>query len=488
MDLRLLLRAWRRQPREHDQRRAALLHVVTHTLDKMAAGGIYDHLGGGFHRYSTDPQWLVPHFEKMLYDNAQLIPCYLEAYLITGKADYARVAHETCRYVLREMTGAEGGFYSTQDADSEGEEGKFFVWTPDQIEQLLGPRAAQTFCAAYGVTRAGNFEHGTSVLNRPEAPERLAARLLRDPVELERELAQSRATLLAARENRIKPGLDDKVLVAWNGLMIDALAQAAGVLDTPEYLHAAQRAATFLLGQLRGADGRLLHTWRGGAAKLAAYLDDYACLANALMTLYEADFDDRWIGAALQLADRMLEQFADPVHGGFFFTANDHEQLITRQKDLYDNAVPSGNSMAVLALLRLGKLTGRADLLAAAERALRAGAAVMQQSPRAAGQLLIALDMYFGPTYEIVIIGDPAAPATHTVLGAVRHRFIPNKVLACRGGAAGPATAALDPLFAGKTGQPGEPTVYICENFACQAPRLGVAAALDTWDQLAAGC
>jgi uncharacterized protein YyaL (SSP411 family) len=488
MDLRLLLRGWRRLDKSHAPRRDALLHAVTHTLDKMAAGGIYDQLGGGFHRYSTDERWLVPHFEKMLYDNALLAPCYLEAYLVTGNAEYARVARETCDYVLREMTDPAGGFYSTQDADSEGVEGKYFVWTPEQLDAVLGAAAARDFAAVYDVTPQGNFEHGQSILNRPQTWQQAAGLLGRDLGELQAQLTESRAKLLAARGERIAPGLDDKVLVAWNGLMIDALAQAAGVLDEPRYLAAAQRAADFVLTHLRRDDGRLLHSWRHGKAKLDAYLDDYACLANALVTLYEADFDERWIDQALALVDTMLRQFVDAERGGLYFTAADHEVLITRQKDFYDNAVPSGNSMAALVLLRLGKLTGRGDYLLAAERTLQAAASIMQQAPRAAGQMLSALDLYFGPTHEIVVVGNTHYDKTAQALRALRQQFIPNKVVACRSSAvASPRGVTLDPLFAGKEAAGGEPTVYICENFACQAPRVGRAAAEHAWRELAGG-
>ena len=479
MDLRLLLHEWHRTHRED------LLHAVTFTLDKMAAGGIYDQLGGGFHRYSVDERWLVPHFEKMLYDNAQLVPCYVDAYLATGDADYARIARETCDYVLREMTDAQGGFYSTQDADSEGEEGKFFVWTPEQVEEVLGPTAAKTFGYVYDVTPAGNFEHGYSILNRPKTLTQCAQVLGRNVDELEQELQISRAALLAAREKRIHPGLDDKVLVSWNGLMIDALSGAATALDEPRYLSAAQRAAEFVLRAMRRGDGRLLHSWRQGKAKLDAYLDDYACLANALVSLYEADFNERWIDEALSLAELVLHLFADPQQGGFFFTASDHETLITRQKDLYDNATPSGNSMAALALLRLAKLTGRQDLLAAAESTLRAAAPLMRQSPRAMGQMLLALDLFVGPTPEIVVLGNPEQTETAAALAALRHRFVPNKLLACRqAGDSANRSKSLDPLFAGKTLDGPEPAVFICERFACQAPVFGQQAAIDAWQRL----
>ena len=477
MDLGLLARSWFRNRDEET------LHVITYTLDKMAAGGIYDHLGGGFHRYSTDARWLVPHFEKMLYDNALLVPCYLEGFLITGNADYARVARETCDYVLREMTDAAGGFYSTQDADSEGVEGKFFVWTPDEVETVLGKEAAEEFCHAYNVTPQGNFEHGLSILNLPHRLADVATAYLKSEEELRQSLADSRAKLLEVRQQRVHPGLDDKLLVAWNGMMIDALAQAAGVLDEPRYLQAAQRAAEFVLTQMRSENGQLLHSWRHGTAKLDAYLDDYTCLANGLISLYEADFDERWLQAAISLVDEVLARFADAERGGFFFTATDHEELITRQKDFYDNAVPSGNSMAALALLRLAKLTGRPDYLTAAEATLKAAAGLIERAPQAAGQMLQALDLFNGPTPEIVIVGNVQHADTAAAVASLRKHFLPNKVVACREEPT--SSGPLAPLFEGKASQGEEPAVYVCQDFACQAPVFGRAAAIEAWERLA---
>ena len=281
------------------------------------------------------------------------------------------------------------------------------------------------------------------------------------------------------------PGLDDKVLVAWNGLMIEALADAAGALDEPRYLAAAQRAARFVLDEMRRADGRLLHTWRRGQARLDAYLDDYACLAAALVSLYQVDFDERWIDEATALVDSMLRRFEDAAAGGFFYTATDHEALITRHKDLYDNAVPSGNSMAALALVRLGKLSGRDELLAAAERTLQVASGVIEQASRAAGQMLLALDLYLGPTKEIVIVGDPTLADTAQALAALRHRLVPNKVVACRAPRPdAPRSAVLDPLFAGKALSGPEPAMYVCEQFACQEPVFGRAAAIEAIEAL----
>ena len=475
MDLRVLLRRWRREPRDE------LLSLVTLTLDKMAAGGIYDQLGGGFHRYSVDERWLVPHFEKMLYDNALLAQCYVEAYQATGEADYARVARETCDYVLREMTGPEGGFFSTQDADSEGEEGKFYVWTPAEIEAVLGAEAAKTFCYVYDVSDAGNFE-GRNIPNLPKTLEQCAKILGREPADLAAELAAGRQKLLAVRSARVWPGLDDKVLVNWNGLMIDALAQAAGALDQPRYLAAATKAADFLWSQMRRDDGRLLHSWRQGQARFDAFLDDYASLANAFVSLYEAGFDERWIERAASLADVVLEEFSDSEQGGFFYTAADQEALITRQKDSQDSSVPSGNALAATLLARLGKFCGRNDYLEAARLTLASFTSLIQRHPTAAGQMLIALDFLLGPTPELVLLGAEDDRATAEVLAALRRRYLPNRVLALRPVAH--PSAALDELFAGKTPFAAGPTLFACENLACQEPAVGKEAALAALERL----
>jgi uncharacterized protein len=491
MDLRLLLRVWRRESlspsmgegrREGPLRADSTLRIVTTTLDKMAAGGIYDHLGGGFHRYSVDERWLVPHFEKMLYDNALLASAYIDGYLATGNQDYACVARETLDYLLRDMTDPAGGIYSTEDADSEGEEGKFYVWTPAQVEAVLGREAAETFCYIYDVSEAGNFER-SNILNLPKTIDQCAKIRRLDPVQLRADLVTWRAKLLAARDERVRPGRDDKVLVSWNGLAIDSLAQAAGALDEPRYLAAAIMAADFILTKMRRSDGRLLHVWRG-EAKLDAYLDDYACLANGLISLYEAGFDERYMEEAVHLADIMLAHFADRDDGGFFFTADDHEALVARQKDWQDSSTPSGNAMAATVLLRLGKLTGRRDFSDAAIATLQAAVGLMERFPSAAGQMLAALDFHLGPTPEIVILGGDD-PETSGTIADLRHRFIPNKVVACRRPTDdSSAESPLSPLFTGKTPLSPPPTVFICENFACQAPVSGTQAATEAWSQL----
>ncbi|MCO6454422.1 MAG: thioredoxin domain-containing protein [Pirellulaceae bacterium] len=497
MDLQVLLRAWYRQPRD------GLLEMVRLTLDKMLQGGIYDHLAGGFARYSVDQRWLVPHFEKMLYDNALLAAVYLDGFRVTGQPRYARVVTETLDYVLRYMTDPEGGFHSTEDADSEGEEGKFYVWTPDEIRQVLGDELGERFCYVYDVSTNGNFE-GQSILNLPKTLAQCAALRHWDLEQLEREMADARQRLLAVRDRRVRPGKDDKILVSWNGLMIDALAQAAGVLDQPRYLEAARRAARFLLTQVRRPDGRLLHCWRLGQARLDAYLDDYACLINALITLYEADLDESWLTAAAELTDQVLRHFADPDGAGFFFTADDHQRLITRTKDLQDSSVPSSNGMLATALQRLGALAGRQDLTAAARATLELATGLMEKHPQAAGQLLIAADMALGPLLEIAVVGDPGQAATREVLRDLHRRYLPNRVLACRPptasagaqatqpapsveAATAPAAGAnrlLDPLFAGKPAGPVEPAVYICRDFQCDAPVYGPAAARARWEEL----
>jgi uncharacterized protein YyaL (SSP411 family) len=385
--LRLLLRRWRATGD------ARLLDMVRLTLDRMAAGGIYDHLGGGFHRYSVDGEWLVPHFEKMLYDNALLVQVYLEAWQATGDEEYAQVVRETVDYVLRDMTDPLGGFYSAEDADSQHEEGRFYVWTPDEVRAVLDVEAARRFCYAYDVTDAGNFE-GRNILHRGLSLEQAAQVLGMDVGVLAAELTESRQKLLASRAGRVRPARDDKVLVAWNGLMIDALAQAGAALGRPAYVEAAARAADFLFNQVR-SDGRLHRYWRRGRATGDAYLDDYAALANALLSLYEAQSDRRWLDAAAALAGQMRERFADSERGGFFYAGED-PRLLLRHKDVLDSSLPSSTGLAAWTLLRLGRLGGRAEDLAAAEQALRASGAMLERAPAACGQMLLTLDAWNG--------------------------------------------------------------------------------------------
>jgi uncharacterized protein YyaL (SSP411 family) len=471
MDLRVLLRVWQRFGEED------ALVMVRKTLDGMARGGMYDHLGGGFHRYSTDRSWLVPHFEKMLYDNALLTVAYLEAYQATGEPFYREVVEETLAYVLREMTSPEGPFYSTQDADSEGEEGKFFVWSAEEVERVLGKELADLFGAVYDVTPEGNWE-GHNILHRTRSDEQEARLQRLGEGELRARLDETRRKLFEVREHRVHPGRDEKALTSWNGLMISAFARAHQVLGRPEYREAATRAADFIVTRMRTADGRLLHTYSAGSEpKLNGYLEDYAFLLEGLVDLYEATFSLRWLQLALELAGVMVGQFWDESEGGFFYTGRDHEELIARTRDAHDSSVPSGNGMAVTALLRLAKLTGRTDLEERALRTLRLFSGLLTASPRVAGQMLIGLDFHLGPVDEFALVGDLESPEMRDVLRLIHRRFRPHHVLAAKPAQGAPAELdQVVPLLAGKSGLDRVAT-YICKDFACQAPLVGVEAA-----------
>jgi uncharacterized protein len=467
MDLKVLLRHYARAGDDH------ALHVVRHTLTKMAQGGIYDHLGGGFARYSTDDRWLVPHFEKMLYDNALLASAYLEAYQATRDAEFGRVARETMDYVLGRMTDPEGAFSSTEDADSEGVEGKYYVWSLAQVKWILGAEHAKTFAYVYDVTESGNWEEH-NILNLPRTIGQAAKLLGRDEEGLRTELDASRAKLLAMRDERIPPAKDTKVLVSWNGLMIAALSEGGRILKDERYLQAAGRAAGFILDRMRRDDGRLLHTFKDGRARLDAYLDDYANLIDGLTRLYEATGEPRWIESALDLTRIMIDEFADPEHGGFFFTGHHHEELIARQKDYYDNATPSGNAMAATALVRLGALTGRDDLTRAGRSALESVQVMLESQPAAGGQSLIALDFLLGPTRELAVIAGADADEFRAVLEAIATPFLPHKVVAPATSSQAESLAGSIPLLADRPSREGRTTTYICEHFACRAPVVGV--------------
>ncbi len=467
MALSFLLRYWRATGELH------ALEMAELSLDKMASGGMYDHLGGGFHRYSTDDHWLVPHFEKMLYDNALLARVYLEAWQATGKPRYRQVVEETLDYVIREMTAPDGGFYATQDADSEGEEGKFFVWTPAEIHALLdeplGRAEAEMVCRYFDVTDEGNFEDtGKSVLSAPLPAETIAR--LKDvaPERFEEILARAKRLLFEARERRVKPGRDDKRLAAWNGLMLYAFARAAAVLGRDDYRAVAERNADFVLGAMR-RDGILYRSRKDGQNKFPGYQEDYACYAEGLLALYEATGHIPHFIAARELTDAMLAQFDDPQGGAFFFTGDRHERLITRVKEVFDNATPSGNSVAVDTLLRLALLTGESRYRARAESILQSLAGALAKMPSGFGQLLCALDFYLANVKEVVIVGPPAAPETQALRRVVEETFRPHRVV-----------ALVDPsdanrarevaLAAGRGMLDGKPVAYVCQSFACQAP------------------
>jgi uncharacterized protein YyaL (SSP411 family) len=443
------------------------LDMVEHTLARMARGGIYDQLGGGFHRYSVDQVWLVPHFEKMLYDNALLSRVYLHAYQVTGQPLFRRVVEETFDYVVREMTDPEGGFYSTQDADSESEEGKFFIWTPDEIRDVLGEADAALFMDYFAVTEAGNFE-GKNILSVPRDPDVVAYLHSISEAELVSKIDELQSRMFQAREQRVKPGRDDKVLTGWNGLMLTSFAEAAAVLSRDDYRQVAERNAAFLLDALV-RDGRLLRTWKDGQARLKGYLEDYACLAGGLLALYETTFDLHWFRAARELASQMIDLFWDSTQGGFFTTGHDHEALITRPKDFFDNAVPSGNSAATDVLLRLFAYTGEPEYERRAVEVLRLLVDAMTRSPNGFGYLLCALDRYLSPSWEIAVIGDRADSRTQALLNVVRSRFRPNTVVALASPGYAEAPAVI-PLLANRPQRDGRPTAYVCEQFTCQAP------------------
>jgi uncharacterized protein YyaL (SSP411 family) len=474
--LRTTKRASQNMTRESEIRRTSqkmtgefsALAMVEFTLQKMANGGIYDQLGGGFHRYSVDKRWLVPHFEKMLYDNALLSRVYLHAWQVTGNEFYRRVTEETLDYVLREMTSPEGGFSSTQDADSEGEEGKFYLWTPDEITAVLGEEDGRLFCAYYDVTQRGNFEH-KNILHVDHALEEVAKEQGASVERLEEALSRGRRALYDVRAKRIWPARDDKILTAWNGLMLRSFAEAARALDRADYRAAAARSADFLLGHMRGENGRLLRTYRDGQAKLNAYLEDYASLGLALLAVYEATFDTRWFSEARTLADEMIRLFWDEEDSGFFSTGHDHEALVGRPKELTDNATPAGNSVAVELLLRLAAFTGDEDYRERAVTILRPLAPALGEHPSALSQFLLDLDFLIGPAREVALIGNPAAPDTQALLGVVNHALRPNLVLAC---AAPEDTAAQQaiPLLQDRPQREGKATAYVCQHFTCQAP------------------
>jgi uncharacterized protein YyaL (SSP411 family) len=434
------------------------LQMVTQTLDAMARGGMYDQLGGGFHRYSVDDHWLVPHFEKMSYDNSQLARVYLHAWQVTGNEFFLTVVEEILDYVVREMTDPLGGFYSTQDADSEGEEGKFFVWTPDEIRDVLGDEA-DAFIAAYGVTSGGNFE-GRNILE------------FAGDVDQRPALAESRRKLFQVRGQRVHPGRDAKVLTAWNGLMLAAFAEAGRGLDRDDYRLVAERNADFLLRELRQENGRLLRTWKAGEAKLNGYLEDYAYLIEGLLELYQTTFEPRWFVAAQELADTMIAHFQAP-DGGFYDTSDDHETLISRPRDLQDNATPSGNAMAVTALLRLAGFTNDWRYADIAHQALAQVQSLMAQYPLGFGQWLQALAYALSQPKEIAIVGDPEAANTQALLSVVRGGYQPFQVVALGEPSAQPPAV---PLLRDRGLLDGQAAAYVCgapspgRAFTCQAP------------------
>jgi uncharacterized protein YyaL (SSP411 family) len=442
------------------------LHMAEHTLRKMAYGGMYDQLGGGFARYATDERWLVPHFEKMLYDNAQLARVYLHAWQVTGEALYRRVVEETLDYVLLEMQHEAGGFYSSQDADSEGVEGKFYVWTPPEIRDALGDDA-ELFMRYYDVSEGGNWE-GVNILNMKREPLQVAESLQMDEDELSERITAARKRLYEVRAQRVWPGLDDKVLTSWNGLMLAAFAEAGRALGRADYTAAATRNAEFLYSTMRlGADGRLLRTWKAGSeAKYNAFLEDHANLAEGLLALYQNTFDLRWFTWAVELAELIMTHFYDEEDGGFFDTSDDHEQLIHRPKDVQDNALPSGNAMAATILLKLSLYTGDTRYWKIAETAVASMAKAIAQAPTGFAQWLVAATFILSEPQELAIVGEPGRADTAAMLDVLRRAYRPNLIVA----AGGESTGETIPLMAQRPMIEDRATAYLCRRFMCKAP------------------
>jgi len=466
-NLLFLLRYWRRSGDEK------CLEMVETTLRKMRHGGIYDHVGYGFHRYATDPVWLLPHFEKMLYDQALMALAYLETYQATRSKAYAQTADEILTYVTRDMTSPEGGFYSAEDADSEGVEGKFYVWTAAEIESVLGPEDGQRYIALFNIKADGNFQHEAGGHSGPDNIPHLTTTSIESAElktkELHSFVERTRVKLFERREARIHPLKDDKILTDWNGLMIAAFARAAQVLGREDYRQTAIRAADFVLNQLRTPEGRLLKRYRGGQAGLPAHLDDYAFMVWGLLELYEACFDARYLTEAVKLTQTTLDQFGDPEQGGFFLTAADGEQLIMRGKEIYDGAIPSGNSIAAMNLVKLARLTGKPEYAQEARSAFKTFSSRIRQYPMGHNMMLCAFDFELGPSFEVVIAGEPNKKDTTSMLESLRSVYIPNKIVLLRHDQA-TALDELAPYSKEQVMRDQRATAYVCQNFTCKAP------------------
>ena len=438
------------------------LDMTLHSLWKMAAGGIYDHLGGGFHRYSTDGQWLVPHFEKMLYDNAQLVRLYLDGWRLSREPRFKQVVEETLEYLRREMVHPDGGFYTAQDADSEGHEGKYFIWDPTEVNAILGLDLGEVFCRVYDITDRGNFE-GKNIPNLINANGKID---VKDLPNAEQAFADARRKLLEVRERRVKPLRDDKILTGWNGLMLSGVLDAYQTLGNAAYLDMAEKALAFLLEHAY-KNGRLFRTVTGGIGKLNAYLDDYAFLAAALIDAFEATAKPAYLDKARELTAVMLEQFWDSQAGGCFFTGKDHEPLIQRMKTAEDSAIPSGNAVAAMNFLRLFHYTGEPNYLDKAEQTLRLFRTHMDQNPFGMASMLCALDFYLAKPKEIVLVGKPGAAEMTDLLLKIYGRYVPNKTLVRVDNA---GSGYVPAAAKGKTAIDGKPTAYVCHNFTCSQP------------------
>jgi uncharacterized protein YyaL (SSP411 family) len=442
------------------------LEMVTHTLTRMALGGIYDHLGGGFHRYSVDEKWLVPHFEKMLYDNAQLVRILALLYRATGNEFFKRVMEDTLDYLIREMLHSEGGFYSTQDADSEGEEGNFFVWTRTEINQILGEEDGEIFTRVYDVTELGNFE-GKNILHPILTVAQAAGLFKKTPDQIETLITQGKQKLFAARETRQKPFRDEKIITSWNGLMLSGLAESLKITAKPSFLAAANRTIQLIFTKMF-SHGLLLHTYKDGNAKQLGFLDDYAFLAVGLLDFYEATLERSALERAVEVTEVMVREFWDSSEGGFFYTGNSHEQLISRTKPVFDASVPSGNATATELLLRLYHLTGKEDFLGKAETVLRSYSHAMESQPFGFAHMICALDFYLRKPKEIVLIGKLEDSKTKELLAEINSIYLPNITLQLVG--PDQPLDEVSPLLAGKTQINGDATAYVCQNYTCSAP------------------
>ncbi len=474
-NLMFLLRYWRRTGDE------MALQMVEHTLQAMRRGGVFDHIGFGFHRYSTDAEWLLPHFEKMLYDQAMLAMAYTEAYQATGKEDYRRTAEQVFAYVLRDMTSPEGGFYSAEDADSEGEEGRFYLWNIDELRQVLGEAEVNWIARVFEARVGGNYADeatggntGANILHLKRPLAQWATRLGMSDRELRERIEAARQKLFVHREGRQHPMKDDKILTDWNGLLVAALAKAAQAFNEPRYAQGAIRAVQSVMTHMVREDGRLLHRYRDGEAVLPAYAADYAFLTWGLLELYEATFEVSWLRHALALTRDLIRYFWDTEKGGFFSTSDDAEELLVRQKEIYDGAIPSANSVATWNLLRLGRLTEDIDLEQMALGISRAFAASVEQSPMAHTQLMVALDFALGPTYEVVIAGRSGADDTSAMLSAVQAHFSPNKVVLFRPEGEWTNIAEIAPFVEYQPSLEGRATAYVCLNHRCELPTTEV--------------
>jgi len=457
-NLMFLLRYWKRTGD------GMALFMVEKTLRAMRLGGIFDHVGFGFHRYSVDAQWLVPHFEKMLYDQALIAISYAEAYQATGKKNYEKTCCEILTYILRDMTASEGGFFSGEDADSEGEEGKFYLWTENEVKQILTDEEYENLSGLFNIKEKGNFPggNGKNILYL-SSPQYLPA------TDASKGFETERCKLFSAREKRIHPGKDDKILADWNGLMIAAFARASQVFDEPEYAKAARSASDFILSKMRKENGRLYHRYRDGETSISGFLDDHAFFIWGLIELYEATFEVRYLKAALEINNDLLKHFWDNEDGGFFITPDDGEEMLVRRKDVYDGAVPSGNSVAMLNLLRLARITGDLQLEKKAQKLVRSFSGTVVQSPVAYTMLMTALDFAFGPSAEIVISGDLQAESTKNMLKVLRKEFIPNKVVIFRPDEESEITD-ISGFTRNMTGNKDKAVAYVCRNFSCKLP------------------